>query len=268
MVLWLIIALALAIIGYMIIAFVAGLKILPKYGIHQNAFQQRYDFELGEEWSMRKNTEKSATDKINEKLVPSTLVHELPPVYGEDKIVALVRDPYWIFAYWEITPSKQAEIERLYGPNTWEESQPVLRVYDTTGIYFNENNAHVYYDVLINNYANNWHINVGQPNRTFCVERGLILKTGQYVPLVRSNFVTTPLDHISEVVDEEWLLISEHDRKLYQRIGELPINVSSPQYAYGIEIAQELAFGISSPQMNRPIPTNQWKFTSEKPGKD
>ena len=29
--------------------------------------------------------------------------HELPGSYGTDRVVALVRDPYWIYVYWELT---------------------------------------------------------------------------------------------------------------------------------------------------------------------
>jgi hypothetical protein len=27
----------------------------------------------------------------------------LPPFYGEDTLVLLARDPYWLFSYWELT---------------------------------------------------------------------------------------------------------------------------------------------------------------------
>jgi hypothetical protein len=29
---------------------------------------------------------------------------ELPSGYGDNKILLLVRDPYWVYSYWEISP--------------------------------------------------------------------------------------------------------------------------------------------------------------------
>lgn len=40
---------------------------------------------------------------------------ELPARYGKDQIVALVKDPYWLYVYWEVTPEKRAEFDRRYG---------------------------------------------------------------------------------------------------------------------------------------------------------
>ena len=82
-----------------------------------------------------------------------------PPIpwsYGECKITALVRDPYWLFAYWEINEAKREEIARRYGAQAWKESWPVLRVYDTTNLYFFDSRH--YAEIPINDYANNWYI--------------------------------------------------------------------------------------------------------------
>ena len=34
---------------------------------------------------------------------------ELPAQYGQNKLVLLVRDPWWVYAYWEVTDSKRRE---------------------------------------------------------------------------------------------------------------------------------------------------------------
>ena len=39
---------------------------------------------------------------------------KLPSGYGDNKIVLLARDPWWIFAYWEILKDKkEAVIEKI-----------------------------------------------------------------------------------------------------------------------------------------------------------
>ncbi|NLC07878.1 MAG: DUF4912 domain-containing protein [Syntrophomonadaceae bacterium] len=186
---------------------------------------------------------------------PIESVGELPAGYGDNLIVTLVRDPYWLFAYWETNWQKQQEIRQAYGPFAWEEGQHVLRVFDTTDVLFNGFNANYYFDIYINRHSNRWHIEVGNPERTYCIERGIILPSGQYVTLARSNFVTTPPDKVSNIIDEEWMLLSEFDQKLYQRLALIPLGATSPQFAYSVSLAEELArygFGISSPVPFRP----------------
>ena len=42
-------------------------------------------------------------------------IFEPPLTYDENKIVLMVRDPYWLFTYWEITQSKIDEIKSELG---------------------------------------------------------------------------------------------------------------------------------------------------------
>lgn len=156
---------------------------------------------------------------------PST-VSPTPGSSGECKITALVRDPYWLFAYWEIGGAKREEIARRYGGQAWEKSWPVLRVYDVTNLYFFDSRH--YLEISSHDYANNWYIRTGQPNKTFCIELGRVRPDGSYIFLARSNFVNTPPDQVSEVTDEEWLLLPEYATRLYRRIGGLYPGPSSP----------------------------------------
>jgi hypothetical protein len=156
---------------------------------------------------------------------PST-VPPIPWSYGECKITALVRDPYWLFAYWEINAAKREEIARRYGDQAWDESWPVLRVYDVTNLYFFDSRH--YTEISSNDYASDWYIRTGQPNRAFCIELGRVRPDGSYIFLARSNFVSTPRDQISEVIDEEWLLLPEYATRLYGRIGGIYPGPSSP----------------------------------------
>jgi hypothetical protein len=161
--------------------------------------------EIAEELAVRETTEPvtAATEKP----------FELPSRYGETRIVALVRDPHWIFVYWEVRETSK-----------WEGSRPVLRLYEEGGTY---------QQIEINDDADNWYIHTGKPNTTFWVELGRILPDGTYILIARSNLVTTPRDRVSEIVDEEWLLLAEQEKELYEKIEALsgpssPGLVSSP----------------------------------------
>lgn len=172
----------------------------------------------------------------------------LPRRYGVDRLVLMVRDPYWLYAYWEISATRQEEFNSVYGPRAWESTRPVLRVYDVTGVDFNGSNAVGYTDISIQEEADSWHIHVGQPNRSYCVDLGRKFPDGRFVTLLRSNVVTTPRSSLSECLDEEWMWIEELYRGLY-----FPYGVSSPMIAAEMRARVEaFPVGIGSPAFGPP----------------
>lgn len=141
---------------------------------------------------------------------------ELPAGYGDNKVVLMVRDPHWAYVYWEINGQKIAEARgRL--KSLFDESRLILRVYDVTGIDFNGENAHSFFDIDIPNILGNWYVNIGRPNRTFCMDIGYRKPDGGLFVLSRSNKVTSPRDTFSEVVDEEWMTSEEEYKRIYAR---------------------------------------------------
>ncbi|HBE07432.1 MAG TPA: DUF4912 domain-containing protein, partial [Firmicutes bacterium] len=54
----------------------------------------------------------------------------------------LVRDPYWLYAYWEIENTVREDLIREYG--SWEQLPLVLRVYDLSGTDSDTGAAGVY----------------------------------------------------------------------------------------------------------------------------
>jgi hypothetical protein len=161
---------------------------------------------------------------------------ELPENYGDNLIYALVRDPYWIYVYWEIQRDHQERTLGQVGGN-WNQVKSILRVYDLT-----ENRGFPsFYDITLHGLANNWYIEA-QPNRTYAIEIGLLHEDGRYAALARSNEVTTPRSGMSEVIDEEWMSI-DFD-KMYALSGGFGIGKSSLELKQLME--QRLWQAISS----------------------
>lgn len=181
----------------------------------------------------------------------SESVMELPRKYGQDRLVLLARDPYWLYAYWEISAAKQEDFSKQFGPMAWPASQPVLRIYDVTSIEeFIGGNAHSYVDLLLDAEAKSWHIEVGQANRAYCVDLGRVLPNGKFVPLLRSNVAATPRDALSDRLDEEWLWIEDVYRSLTKLHTELHAGTSSPLLIK--EMRERMGIvppGISSPEL-------------------
>jgi hypothetical protein len=146
---------------------------------------------------------------------------ELPSGYGEEQIGLMVRDPYMVHAYWEVTPSRIEREKAWFGWN----SKITLRVYDVTGIQFDGRNALGYFDQEVFQSIGSWYFDVGRPSHSFVADVGLLSPEGRYHTLARSNFISMPRDGVSEVLDEEWMLVDEEFWKLYG----LPGGPSSPQ---------------------------------------
>jgi len=170
---------------------------------------------------------------------------DIPWQYGSDRLVLMVRDPNWLFAYWEITAAKQDEFSQQYGQSAWGSSRPVLRVYDVTGVEFNGNNANNYIDFAISDYVDNWHLEVSRPNSALFVDVGRVFPDGRFITLLRSNIVHTPSMEFSNLIDEEWMWIEGIYRtvtklhpgssplmmeEISQRMGLVPLGISSPEF--------------------------------------
>ncbi|MDN5347132.1 MAG: uncharacterized protein PWP65_696 [Clostridia bacterium] len=152
---------------------------------------------------------------------------ELPASYGKDQIVVMVKDPYWLYAYWEITDKKRAEFRRQFGPDSWEKSQPMLRVYDLTHNLYDFLHA-PFFEIAITENADNWYIQVNRPCHTFCVDIGRLLPLHGFVTLARSNIVTTPADQPSSKIDPLWPPLQACWEAVAQQRG-LPPGISSAE---------------------------------------
>jgi hypothetical protein len=160
------------------------------------------------------------------KPAPVRELEDLPISYDQDRIALLVRDPYWVHVYWDITRGTLARAQEALGER-WPEAKSILRVYDVTGVDFDGTNANSHFDIDITGGASNWYVNVHVPNRAYCVEIGLLSVTGRFIVLARSNVATTPRDVPSDVTDEEWMIPDWEFEKIYALSGGFSVGSGS-----------------------------------------
>ena len=150
-----------------------------------------------------------------------------PPGYGDNKIVALVRDPWWIFTYWEILKDKEAEAVGRIRQSGDDPEKSILRVYDVTDVNFNGKNAHSYFDIDLKGLASTWYINVGTPDRAWVIEIGIVTKKGSFYALARSNTVRTPRFGMSDQLDAEWAIPEDDYWKMFGLSGGFGVGKGS-----------------------------------------
>jgi hypothetical protein len=184
---------------------------------------------------------------------------ELPR--AEDRIVLLVRDPFWIHVYWDISAQTLREAKVALG-DEWDGVRTILRVYDVTGVEFDGGNAHSHFDIEVGGGATNWYINSQVPSRTYCVDIGLVSDSGRFVMLARSNRATTPRDLPSNSTeDEEYMVPDWEFDKIYALSGGFSFDSASGsielkeliEKALGAEIGSGApgSMGVASPVAGR-----------------
>jgi len=148
------------------------------------------------------------------KVTPRIMPEELPFGYGKDKIVLQVRDSWWLHAYWEVINETFNRLKEKLGDSFYS-AKRILRVYDVSQIIFNGTNAHRFFDIEVSPEASSWYIDTGGPGRSWCVDYGLKLSNGEFITIVRSNTVYTPVEGPSWITDEEWMVPDEMFARLY-----------------------------------------------------
>jgi len=123
----------------------------------------------------------------------------LPDGYRDDKLMLLVRDPSWCFAYWDISDGlmekKKGEIRREWGGFSL-----VLRMNQVT-----QENKMLACDDFPVGQANNWYIKVKEPGKCYMAQLGYKTADGHFILIAASNIIEMPNDRVSDKVDEEWM---------------------------------------------------------------
>jgi hypothetical protein len=189
--------------------------------------------------------------------------HYIPPDYQDTRLVLMVRDPYWLYSYWNINAETRMHLTASSGQK-FEELHLILRVYDVTDIKFDGTNSNYYFDIDLHHMTNNWYINVANPNRSFCVDLGYMRENRIFVTIVRSNIVTTPRDNVSDVIDQEWMIVEEDFRKIYRLATGSGIGNSSLELVESLikRLEREIGSGAVS-SLASPVkyqPTMERKF--------
>lgn len=155
----------------------------------------------------------------------------IPAGYGEDQIVLLVKDPWWLHAYWEVRPGTERAVRHQLLPQEIAGLQSVLRVYDVTGLDFPSQSAHRSFDIGLSGLASNWYIQTNAPGREFIVELGLLTASGRFLLLVRSNRVMAPRFGPSDLIDENWMTTDEHYWQLFGAAAGIGLGSSPSAWA-------------------------------------
>ena len=115
---------------------------------------------------------------------------------ARDQITAMVRDPHWIFTYWELPDKTKQTVQNDNGSLT-------LRVYELADDK-QDIVAAKHFDIPVSLDTESWHIKNLRAGQTYLLEIGEILANGAFKAFARSRKVNTPYDQPGEI-DPAWM---------------------------------------------------------------
>ncbi len=145
----------------------------------------------------------------------------------KDRIVLMVRDPYWLHCYWELTRHALQRAEAALGQD-WHGSRPILRLFDVSSHDTTSSSEAALRDIPIHGGCNNWYVDVANPPRSYRVDIGYLSRRDRFFVVARSNVVTTPRAACRNVVDGNWVDLDEQKaNRIYAMSGGFDPNGGS-----------------------------------------
>ena len=92
---------------------------------------------------------------------------------ARDRLVVMVRDPYWLHAYWELSRRSIQRAEVAMGQH-WHAARPVLRLHEVSRNGTTSAARQAVRDIEIHGGVNNWYIDVQNPPKSYQVEIGYL----------------------------------------------------------------------------------------------
>lgn len=129
----------------------------------------------------------------------------IPWGYGDNRVVGMPVDPYWVFVYWEVTDEA---IARARDAVRAAAGDCILRIYDTTYRLFDGTNANWSMDVPVYRPANNHYVLLNRPGSTCHVDLGVKSHAGDFATIVRSGPIEMPRNAVSPDSRVEWMTVN------------------------------------------------------------
>jgi hypothetical protein len=136
----------------------------------------------------------------------------------KDRLVLMVRDPYWLHACWHLS-RHGVERARAAMAQDWHSARPVLRLYEVSQNASSPTAERIVRDIEIHGGVSNWYIDIKDPPRSYRLDVGYVAPNGKLFVLARSNVVTPPKPGSCDSIDEHWTDVAKNSDKIYALSG-------------------------------------------------
>ncbi|MGB2630924.1 MAG: DUF4912 domain-containing protein [Candidatus Omnitrophota bacterium] len=163
------------------------------------------------------------TEKINYKFDRKC---DIPSFYNDNKLVLMVRDPWTVFAFWEVNRDVENNVRERIKNSGAAPLKSMLRVYEVMERE-GGSETRIFSDFELKDWADNWYVHTGGDGKSWMADIGILCNNGEFFCLARSNVVSTPRYGMSEIYDEEWMCTEELYYKMFAAAGGFDIGKSS-----------------------------------------
>ena len=116
---------------------------------------------------------------------------DLPRDYGDNKVTLMMRDPWTLYAYWEIKKDIDSGVKEEIQKQGLAAFKTILRICEATESIPDTGPDKAFY-LELEDGADSRYIHVSDVGRAWRVEIGILCVTGKFFTLARSNVVRTP----------------------------------------------------------------------------
>ena len=131
---------------------------------------------------------------------------DLPVSYGRTRLVLMEIEPFWVYAYWEVTSEDQRQAAQQTG-TIGPAGQWTLRFYDITGSEGADPAGHAFFDLPVDLNAGSWYVNLWSGNKSYCAELGTAATPAGFIPVCRSNVIMVPPAAPPSGGESRWLRV-------------------------------------------------------------
>jgi len=162
---------------------------------------------------------------------------ELPKGYSENRIVLMLRDPHWVYAYWDVSQAHRTSLQCQGG------QQLALRLYDVTAINLVERQTHSMQEFPCDDFTKERYLPITLSNRDYVVELGHRCSDGRWLTLACSEAVRVPPVYPSGWVEDQFITVSWDEDLREKTFADIfPLNQALGDYDYAFALAQQAEF--------------------------
>lgn len=136
----------------------------------------------------------------------------------KDRVVLMVRDPYWLHVVWHVTRTTVMRAQAAMAEH-WHTARPVLRLLEVDAGPTTSTAEKIVREIEIHGGVQNWYVDAPNPPHSYRVELGYRSASGKFFTIARSNMVTTPAPGSSDSIDENWTDVAKDYEKIYALSG-------------------------------------------------
>jgi hypothetical protein len=134
----------------------------------------------------------------------------LPASYGSDRLVLLARDPHCLYAYWDLSSTRDQTVRTEAAS---DRLRMVLRTYDVTQIAFDAEPPRRFQDFAVSGDARSLYAYVGKPAACFVAEIGYLRADGAFFPVARSLPIWTPRTDQPGAAPGRWMTVGWNEQR-------------------------------------------------------